>query len=642
MQVAERRVAPGHRQCAGLLERRLGRRGPAARWRRGRRAPRPADAVAGEHAAERPRRRRPSPIPKQGPPPLPRSAAATPPAAPRTAPALLRDRPWSCVACASRSSPTVAPPTVSVCRGWNGDRPEPMTRISQRFPIWAVALSRASRVGPAWAATVSTLDERQRRRADLGRPRGGDVDAYGELFARHVEAARRLGRQLVPGPDVDDLVSEAFAKVLGVLQRGGGPDLAFRAYLLTAVRRLHVDRIRATAAAAHDRRPDAVRPRRAVPRHRRRGLRERGRSARLRLAPRALAAGAVAHRGRGPEAGRGRPAARHDRRTPSPRSPTAPARGCARRTCRCTPATSPTTPASAPAPTSAPTSAAGSRAATRPGSSSTSRSCRRCTAIYLELTEVNSDLRGAARPAAARRRRGGVPRRVHRRRPPRPRGARRAARPGPRRRASRTAPTAAVAGAAAADGRRRGWSITLHQDHDPAATRSPATPRPISADAVRTADPARTPRARRAPRTPAPAAGSARQHRPRPTAADDPRRPSAERAAHPAADRRPRPDHDPDADRADRPTRPTADPTVAARRRRPTPPSRRRRPRRDPSPLGRPSAPTRRSADPDGVERRRRPRHRRSAARRRLVTIAARRRTDGQLPLPPVRVRHEP
>ena len=30
-----------------------------------------------------------------------------------------------------------------------------------------------------------------------------------------------------------------------MLQRGGGPDLAFRAYLLTAVRRLHVDRFRA-------------------------------------------------------------------------------------------------------------------------------------------------------------------------------------------------------------------------------------------------------------------------------------------------------------------------------------------------------------------------------------------------------------
>ncbi len=74
--------------------------------------------------------------------------------------------------------------------------------------------------------------------------RGGDVDAYGELFARHVDAARRLARQLAGPGDADDLVSDAFAKVLTVLQRGGGPDLAFRAYLLTAVRRLHVDRIR--------------------------------------------------------------------------------------------------------------------------------------------------------------------------------------------------------------------------------------------------------------------------------------------------------------------------------------------------------------------------------------------------------------
>src|SRR6478736_8292126 len=90
--------------------------------------------------------------------------------------------------------------------------------------------------------TVSTLDGRSDAEL-ISAVRSGEVAAYGELFARHVDAARRLGRQLVPGPDVDDLVSEAFAKVLVVLQRGAGPDLAFRAYLLTAVRRLHVDRI---------------------------------------------------------------------------------------------------------------------------------------------------------------------------------------------------------------------------------------------------------------------------------------------------------------------------------------------------------------------------------------------------------------
>uniref|UniRef100_UPI00286E5359 sigma-70 family RNA polymerase sigma factor n=1 Tax=Nocardioides sp. TaxID=35761 RepID=UPI00286E5359 len=77
--------------------------------------------------------------------------------------------------------------------------------------------------------------------------RGGDVEAYGVLFERHVDAARRLARQLASAGDSDDLVSEAFVKVLAVLQRGGGPDVAFRAYLLTAVRRLRVDRIRANS-----------------------------------------------------------------------------------------------------------------------------------------------------------------------------------------------------------------------------------------------------------------------------------------------------------------------------------------------------------------------------------------------------------
>lgn len=77
--------------------------------------------------------------------------------------------------------------------------------------------------------------------------RDGDTAAYGLLFERHVDAARRLARQLVPPADADDLVAEAFTKVLAVLQRGGGPDLAFRAYLLTSIRRLQVDRARAGA-----------------------------------------------------------------------------------------------------------------------------------------------------------------------------------------------------------------------------------------------------------------------------------------------------------------------------------------------------------------------------------------------------------
>ena len=78
----------------------------------------------------------------------------------------------------------------------------------------------------------------------ISRVRNGDLEAYGELYARHHHAAERMARQLVPANDADDLASDAFAKVLDALRGGGGPDVSFRAYLLTTVRRVHVDRIR--------------------------------------------------------------------------------------------------------------------------------------------------------------------------------------------------------------------------------------------------------------------------------------------------------------------------------------------------------------------------------------------------------------
>lgn len=78
----------------------------------------------------------------------------------------------------------------------------------------------------------------------IARVRNGDLEAYGELFGRHHHAAERMARQLVAANDADDLASDAFAKVLDALRSGGGPDISFRAYLLTTVRRVHVDRIR--------------------------------------------------------------------------------------------------------------------------------------------------------------------------------------------------------------------------------------------------------------------------------------------------------------------------------------------------------------------------------------------------------------
>src|SRR5205823_10166082 len=75
--------------------------------------------------------------------------------------------------------------------------------------------------------------------------RGGNIAAYGELYQRHVGAAHNLARQLArSGADADDLVSEAFAKVLDTLRAGKGPDAAFRAYLLTALRHTAYDKTR--------------------------------------------------------------------------------------------------------------------------------------------------------------------------------------------------------------------------------------------------------------------------------------------------------------------------------------------------------------------------------------------------------------
>ncbi|MEO3863482.1 sigma-70 family RNA polymerase sigma factor [Acrocarpospora sp. B8E8] len=80
--------------------------------------------------------------------------------------------------------------------------------------------------------------------------RGGNASAYGTLYARHAAAARSLARQLVQSEaEVEDVVAETFTKILDLISRGGGPQDAFRPYLLTSVRRMIYDR---TAADRHN------------------------------------------------------------------------------------------------------------------------------------------------------------------------------------------------------------------------------------------------------------------------------------------------------------------------------------------------------------------------------------------------------
>ena len=75
--------------------------------------------------------------------------------------------------------------------------------------------------------------------------RNGQVEAFGSLYERHVSAAYNLARQLARSrAESDDLVSEAFARVLDTLRAGRGPDSAFRAYLLTALRHVAYDKTR--------------------------------------------------------------------------------------------------------------------------------------------------------------------------------------------------------------------------------------------------------------------------------------------------------------------------------------------------------------------------------------------------------------
>ena len=66
--------------------------------------------------------------------------------------------------------------------------------------------------------------------------RAGDADASAELWHRCVGDARRFARSLVRDSDVDDVVAEAFAKMLRALKSDRGPVDHPARYLMVAVR----------------------------------------------------------------------------------------------------------------------------------------------------------------------------------------------------------------------------------------------------------------------------------------------------------------------------------------------------------------------------------------------------------------------
>ena len=75
---------------------------------------------------------------------------------------------------------------------------------------------------------------------------GDDDEATSELFRRHHAAALNFATALAKPSLAADLVADSFEKVLTIIRRGRGPELAFRPYLLTTIRRAHVDHVRRT------------------------------------------------------------------------------------------------------------------------------------------------------------------------------------------------------------------------------------------------------------------------------------------------------------------------------------------------------------------------------------------------------------
>ncbi len=79
----------------------------------------------------------------------------------------------------------------------------------------------------------------------LVRARGESAeDAFDELYRRHHEAALRIARRVAGAQLAPEIVSEAFTRVLDLLNRGAGPNRTLRAYLAATINSVWVDHVR--------------------------------------------------------------------------------------------------------------------------------------------------------------------------------------------------------------------------------------------------------------------------------------------------------------------------------------------------------------------------------------------------------------
>jgi len=78
----------------------------------------------------------------------------------------------------------------------------------------------------------------------LGLVRGGDNEAYGILFARYARVGRHVARECAVSLEAEDIVDEAFTRILEAVHAGKGPKTAFRAYLMHTIRNIAVSQLR--------------------------------------------------------------------------------------------------------------------------------------------------------------------------------------------------------------------------------------------------------------------------------------------------------------------------------------------------------------------------------------------------------------
>ena len=83
-------------------------------------------------------------------------------------------------------------------------------------------------------------EERERDTDLLGRVRGGDEQAYAELWERYAPAAAAVARSYWWSADADDLVAESFTRIYQAIQAGKGPTAAFKPYLFATMRNLAI------------------------------------------------------------------------------------------------------------------------------------------------------------------------------------------------------------------------------------------------------------------------------------------------------------------------------------------------------------------------------------------------------------------